>query len=70
MNIDPFKSLCSNVTKYANGEIWGYFGEFVVLSTDGYSDNITIFYPSKKVGFIQPIPYPMNMKRPIINLMK
>jgi hypothetical protein len=58
-NIDQFKSLCSQVTEYANGEIWGYFGEFVVLSTDGYSENITIFYPSKE-GWIHKTYYLPN----------
>jgi hypothetical protein len=50
-NIDQFKTLCSHVTEYTNGEIWGYSGEFVVLSTYGYSENITIFEPTK-LGWI------------------
>ena len=46
-NIDKFKSLCSQITEYPNGELWGYFGEFVVLTISAYNDNLTIFYPSE-----------------------
>jgi hypothetical protein len=47
-NIDQFKALCSNVSEYPNGEIWGYFGEFVVFTISAYSDILTIFYPFKE----------------------
>lgn len=50
-NIDQFKALCSQITEHENGSIWGYFGEFVVLTTDGYSENITIFEPTE-LGWI------------------
>jgi hypothetical protein len=46
-NIDQLKALCSQVIEYTNGEIWGYSGKFVVLTTYGYNENITIFYPSE-----------------------
>ena len=50
-NLDQFKSLCSHVSEYPNGEIWGYFDEFVVLTISAYNNNLTIFYPSE-VGWI------------------
>ena len=50
-NIDQFKALCSQIIEHENGSIWGQFGEFVVLSTDGYSENITIFEPTE-LGWI------------------
>lgn len=46
-NIDQFKSLCTEVREHNSGEIWGYFGEFAVLSTYSYNENITIFYPTE-----------------------
>lgn len=46
-NIDKFKALCTQIKEHDNGEIWGFFGELVILTTYGYSENITIFYPSK-----------------------
>jgi hypothetical protein len=46
-NIDQFKSLCTYVKVRYSGEICGYFGNFIVLSTYAYSKIITIYYPSK-----------------------
>jgi hypothetical protein len=47
MIIDQFKSLCTYVKVRYSGEICGYFGNFIVLSTYAYSKIITIYYPSK-----------------------
>lgn len=45
-NIDKLKTLCTNVTEYTNGEIWGYFGKFAILH--GYNKKITIYEPTKE----------------------
>ena len=47
-NIDQFKSLCTYVKEYYSGEIWGYFGEYIVLTSANNNENITIFYPSEE----------------------
>jgi len=48
MNIDQFKSLCTYVKVRDSGEICGYFGNFIVLSTYAYSKIITIYYPTEE----------------------
>lgn len=50
-NIDQFKSLCTYVKVRDSGEICGYFGNFIVLSTYAYSKIITIYYPSEEEGW-------------------
>ena len=48
MNIEPLKSLCTYVKEYDSGEIWGYYGEYIVLTSSNNNENITIFYPSEE----------------------